>query len=200
MPKLTLGFLASHGGSNMQAIFDAVREGRLDAELGVVISNNSKATALERARTAGVPWRHLSSVTHPDPDALDQAIRDALQQHGVNLVVMAGYMKKLGPKTLEIYHGKVLNIHPALLPKYGGVGMYGIHVHEAVLAAKDKVSGVTVHLADDMYDHGRILAQREVPVEEDDTPETLAARVLKTEHQLYAETIQKIATGEIRLS
>jgi len=196
---LRLGFLASHGGSNMQAIIDAVREGRLHAKLGVVISNNSKSGAIERAKAAGIPWRHLSSVTHPDSDALDEAMLGALRENGANLLVMAGYMKKLGPKTLAAYHGRVLNIHPALLPKYGGVGMYGMHVHEAVLAAGESVTGVTVHLADDVYDHGRILAQREVPVAPDDTPETLQARVLEVEHQIYAETIQKIVEGEIVL-
>ncbi len=200
MNRLCLGFLASHGGSNMQAIIDAVHAGRLDADLGVVISNNSKSGALEKARVAGIPWRHLSSATHPEPNALDEAILSALQEHGVNLIVMAGYMKRLGPKTLEVYGGRVLNIHPALLPKYGGAGMYGMHVHEAVIAAGEMVSGVTVHLADDEYDHGRILAQREVPVLPGDTPDILQARVLESEHQLYAETIQRIATGEIPLN
>lgn len=195
--KLILGFLASHGGSNMQAIFDAVHEGQLGAQLGVVISNNSNSGAIEKAKAAGVAWRHLSSKTHPAPEALDEAILEALREHGVNLIVMAGYMKKLGPKTLEAYRGRVLNIHPALLPKFGGQGMYGMHVHEAVLAAGEKVTGVTVHIADDIYDNGRILAQKEVPVLAGDTPEALQARVLETEHRLYAETIQRIAQGEI---
>lgn len=196
---LRLGFLASHGGSNMQAIFDAVAAGRLDAELRLVISNNSKSQALERARLHGVPWRHLSSAAYPDPDALDQAILGALREHGVNVVVMAGYMKKLGPKTIAAYRNRILNIHPALLPKFGGQGMYGRAVHEAVLAAGEKVTGVTVHLADDRYDHGRILAQRETPVLPGDDPDTLAARVLQTEHRIYWETLQRIAKGEIDL-
>lgn len=199
MERLRLGFMASHGGSNMQAIFNAVREGRLDAQLGLVISNNSKSGAIEKAKAANVPWRHLSSTTHPDSDELDSAILQALKDHGVNLIVMAGYMKKLGPATLEAYRGRVLNIHPALLPKYGGAGMYGIHVHEAVLAAGDKVTGVTVHLADDLYDHGRILAQREVLVLDDDTPESLQSRVLETEHRIYADTIQQIVDGRIKI-
>lgn len=199
MKKLRLGFMASHGGSNMQAILEAIAQGRLDAEAALVISNNSTSGALEKARAAGVPWRHFSSVTHPDPQGLDLAIHDALVGHGVDLIVMAGYMKKLGPKTLERFHGRVLNIHPALLPKHGGRGMYGLHVHEAVLAAGEKITGVTVHLADDVYDHGRILSQREVEVVDGDTPETLQARVLTLEHQIYAETIQRIASGEIRL-
>ena len=197
--KLRLGFLASHGGSNVQAILDACREGRLDAEPCVVISNNSAAQVLDRAQAARVPAYHLSSQVHPDPARLDEAILATLEKHRVDVIVLAGYMKKLGPKTLARYRGRVLNIHPALLPKFGGHGMYGHHVHEAVLAAGEKESGATVHVADEEYDRGRILAQKKVPVMADDTAESLAARVLQVEHQLYAETLQRIARGEIKL-
>lgn len=197
--KLRLGFLASHGGSNVQAILDACREGRLDAEPCVVISNNSDAMVLDRAMAARIPAFHLSSHVHPEAARLDEAILATLEKHRVNLIVLAGYMKKLGPKTLARFRGRVLNIHPALLPKYGGQGMYGNHVHEAVLAAGDKESGATVHLADAEYDEGRILAQKKVSVLADDTSESLAARVLEVEHQLYAETLQRIAKGEIKL-
>jgi phosphoribosylglycinamide formyltransferase-1 len=197
--KLRLGFLASHGGSNVQAILDACREGRLDAEPCVVISNNSDAMVLDRAMAARVPAFHLSSHVHPDPARLDEAILQVLEKHRVNLIVLAGYMKKLGPKTLARFRGRVLNIHPALLPKYGGRGMYGNHVHEAVLAAGEMDSGATVHLVDEEYDEGRILAQKKLPVMADDTPESLAARVLEVEHQLYAETLQRIATGDLKL-
>jgi phosphoribosylglycinamide formyltransferase-1 len=197
--KLRLGFLASHGGSNVQAILDACREGRLTAEPCVVISNNSDAMVLDRAMAARVPAFHLSSHVHPEPARLDEAILATLEKHRVNLILLAGYMKKLGPKTLARYRGRVLNIHPALLPKYGGRGMYGNHVHDAVLAAADKESGATVHIVDEEYDRGRILAQKKVPVLADDTSESLAARVLEVEHQLYAETLQRIATGDLRL-
>jgi phosphoribosylglycinamide formyltransferase 1 len=197
--KLRLGFLASHGGSNVQAIIDACREGRLDAEPCVVISNNSDAMVLDRAMAARVPAFHLSSHIHPDPARLDEAILGVLEKHRVNVIVLAGYMKKLGPKTLARYRGRVLNIHPALLPKFGGKGMYGHHVHEAVLAAGEKESGATVHIADAEYDEGRILAQKKVPVKADDTPDSLAERVLEVEHQLYAETLQRIASGDIKL-
>jgi phosphoribosylglycinamide formyltransferase-1 len=197
--KLRLGFLASHGGSNVQAILDACRDGRLEAEPCVVISNNSDAMVLDRAMAARVPAFHLSSHIHPDPARLDDAILATLEKHRVNLIVLAGYMKKLGPKTLARYRGRVLNIHPALLPKHGGQGMFGHHVHEAVLAAGEKESGATVHIADAEYDEGRILAQKKVPVKADDTPESLAERVLAVEHQLYAETLQRIAAGEIEL-
>jgi len=197
--KLRLGFLSSHGGSNVQAILDAIHAGRLDATACVVVSNNSGAKVLQRAREAGVDAVHLSNRTHPDPDALDAAMVAALQARDVNVVVLAGFMKKIGPRMLEAYPRRMVNIHPALLPKFGGQGMYGIRVHEAVLAAGERVTGATVHLVSEEYDRGPILARAEVPVAEDDTAETLQQRVLAAEHRLYPETLQRIATGEIDL-
>jgi phosphoribosylglycinamide formyltransferase-1 len=196
---MNIGFLASHGGSNMQAIIDACKSGKLQASPAVVISNNSNSGAIGRAKTEGVPYYYLSGKTHPGPGELDDAILDAFLRHSVDIVVLAGYMKKLGPKILTHFRGRILNVHPALLPKFGGEGMFGIHVHEAVIAAGEKESGVTIHFVDEQYDTGAILAQTRVPVKPDDTPETLAARVLEQEHILYAETLQRIVTGEIPL-
>jgi len=196
---LRLGFLASHGGSNLQAILDAVKEGSLPAEVSVVISNNSRSRALERARAFGAPALHISGASEGSPEEADAAIAGALRSHGANLVVLAGYMRKIGPRVLAAYPRRIVNVHPALLPRHGGEGMYGLHVHEAVLAAGDRETGVTVHLVDDVYDHGTTLAQASVPVEPGDTPETLQARVLKTEHRLYPETLRRIAAGEIDL-
>ena len=196
---MNIGFLASHGGSNMQAIIDAVKKGTLHARPVVVISNNSDSTALERARSEGIPGFYLSGKTHPDPDTLDRAILDTLIAHNVDIVAIAGYMKKLGLKTLSHFRGRILNIHPALLPKHGGKGMYGIHVHESVIAARETESGVTIHLVNDEYDRGPIIAQVRVPVKPDDTPEILAARVLIKEHKLYPATLEGIVTGEINL-
>lgn len=196
---LQIGVLASHGGSNMQAIVDAIEAGRLDAAIVCVISNNSDSGALERARRHGLPRHHLSGRTHPDPDALDRAIRDTLRDAGADLVVLAGYMKKIGPRTLEAYSGRMLNIHPALLPRHGGRGMYGIHPHEAVLAAGDRESGATVHVVTGEYDQGPVLRQRRVPVLEGDTPATLQQRVLAEEHQLYAEVLAEFVAGRIPL-
>lgn len=195
--KLPLGVLASHGGTNLQAIIDSCLSGAIDAEVRVVISNNSRSMALERARRAGIPTAHLSGATHPNPDSLDEAIAETLQRHGVQVVALAGYMKMLGPRTLHAYRNRILNIHPALLPKFGGQGMYGERVHRAVLESGDTVSGVTVHLVDEEYDRGPIVAQAEVPVLPGDTPDTLAARVLEQEHVLYPETIQRIATASL---
>ena len=198
-PPLRLGFLASGGGTNMQAILDACGDGRLHAEPRVAIGNNSRSGALAQARSHGIPARHLSGRTHPEPDALDAAIRDALREEGVEVVCLAGYMKRVGPRTLAAYDGRILNIHPGLLPRHGGRGFYGLRVHEAVLAAGDRVSGATVHVVDEIYDHGPVLAREEVPVEPGDTPETLAARVLEAEHRLYPRTLQRIASGRIDL-
>lgn len=198
MTTLHLGFLASHGGSNMQAIIDACKRGRLDAKPCVVISNNSDSMALQRAKNEGIPRYHISSVTHPG-SLEDEEILRTLKCHGVDTVILAGYMKMLGPATLRAYRGRILNIHPALLPKYGGKGMYGKRVHEAVLAAGEKVTGVSIHIVDENYDTGPIIAQCQVPVHEGDTVDSLAERVLKHEHVLYAETLQKIADGRIAL-
>jgi phosphoribosylglycinamide formyltransferase 1 len=198
--KLRLGFLASHVGSNLQAIIDACHAGRLAADLRVVICNSSQAQVLERARDAGIPTCHLSSHTHPSEEALDDAILETLREHEVNLIVLAGYMRKLGPRTLAHYQGRVLNIHPALLPKFGGPGMYGARVHEAVIAAKEKESGATIHLVTEEYDQGPTVAQSRIPVLPNDTAESLAVRVLEVEHALYPETLARIARGEIVLA
>ncbi len=197
MKKLRLGFLASHGGSNMLAIVNAIKSGKLDAEAAVVISNNSTSGALEKAENENIPNFHVSSKTHGAEES--STICEILKKHKVDLVILAGYMKKIGDEILTEYKGKILNIHPALLPKFGGAGMYGMNVHTAVIEAQETESGPTVHLIDEHYDRGRILAQTKVPVEKGDTPETLAARVLKVEHLIYADTIQKIVTGEIVL-
>ena len=184
---------ASHGGTNLQALID----GSLDAEIKVVISNNSRSLALERARRVRIPTAHLSSMAHSDSTRLDAAIADTLTSHGVELVALAGYMRKLGLETLRRYRNRILNIHPALLPKFGGQGMYGERVHSAVLAAGERVSGVSAHLVDEEYDRGPVIAQAEVPVLPGDKPDTLAAHVLEQEHLLYPQTIQRIASGQV---
>ena len=129
---LRIAGIASHNGTNLRHIDTACRAGTLDAELVVLLSNNGDASILDYARDHGIEWRHLSSRTHPDPDALDQAIADTLRQHRVDLVFLSGYMKRLGPRTVGAFRNRVLNIHPALLPAYGGEGMYGDRVYDAV--------------------------------------------------------------------
>ncbi|MEE9574536.1 MAG: phosphoribosylglycinamide formyltransferase, partial [Gammaproteobacteria bacterium] len=181
------------------AIIDNCKAGKLNAEPAVVISNNADAGALEYAREAGIPAFHLSSKTHKDDSVLDEEITNTLETHKVDWVILAGYMKKIGPGLIEEFKGKIFNIHPSLLPKHGGQGMYGLHVHEAVLASGESETGVTIHMVDGEYDQGRILSQKRVPVEEGDDAATLAARVLKVEHELYSETLQGVIEGRVRL-
>ena len=183
----------------MQAIIDACNSGALQAIPAVIISNNSNSGALERARKEGIAHYHISGRQYHDFKELDQTILNAMIEHSVDIIVLAGYMKKLGPKTLAHFDGRILNIHPALLPKYGGKGMYGMNVHNAVIAAGETESGVSIHVVEGNYDTGPVIAQTRVPVNPTDTAETLAARVLKHEHILFPETLHKIVTGEIKL-
>ena len=194
-----LGILVSGRGSNMVAIMDACEQGRLKAKVQVVISNNADSQALVIAKQKGTHTAHLSSRTHPDPDMLDAAMLETLSSYNVDLVLLAGFMKKIGPRVLAAYKGRIINIHPSLLPRFGGQGMFGMKVHEAVIAKGEKETGVTIHLVDAEYDKGAILAQKSLAVEPDDTPESIAAKVLQLEHVLYAETIQKIIDGSIIL-
>lgn len=194
---MRLGILASHEGTTLQAVLDAVAQGRLAACVAVVISNNPESGALRRAGASGVPAVRLSSVTHPDPEQLDRAILETLTNARVDTVLLAGYMKKLGPRVLEGYRGRILNTHPALLPKFGGKGMYGSRVHEAVLAAGDRETGVSIHLVDAEYDTGPVVAQARVPVRSDDSVAALASRVQARERELLVETLAKIAAGTL---
>jgi phosphoribosylglycinamide formyltransferase-1 len=196
---LRIAVFASHGGSNLQSLIDACQSGQIAGEVVVVISNNCKAYALERARKAKIDALHLSEKRFESREIFVATLIAELENREVNLICLAGYMKFMPPEIIERVRGRVLNIHPALLPRHGGKGMYGIHVHEAVLAAGDSETGVTVHLVDHLYDHGRILGQTKVSVESGDTPESLQKRVLKSEHQFYPEVVAKIANGEIEL-
>lgn len=196
---LTIGVLASGGGTTLQTIIDACESGKLNGEVSFVISNNSDSGAAERAKKHNIPFYHVSGTTHPDFDKLDEAISEVILKHKVDIVFLAGYMKKLGQKTLKKFEGKILNTHPALLPKFGGDGMYGMNVHEAVIKAKEKESGATVHLVDNEYDTGIILSQIKVPVFPNDSPETLCERVMKAEKKQIIDVLIKIQSGEIKL-
>ena len=194
-----LGFLVSGRGSNMQVIINACIAGDLKAEPVVVITNNPDAGALTIAKNRKIPTYHLSSKTHPDPGKLDKAITKTMHDHQVDLVVLAGYMKQVGPVLLRDYKNRVINIHPSLLPRYGGKGMYGMNVHKAVIEAGEKETGATVHLVNDQYDEGLILGQRKIDVATTETAESLAKRVLEVEHALYTEILQNIVSGKIVL-
>jgi phosphoribosylglycinamide formyltransferase-1 len=199
MKRLNLVALASGGGTNLQAIISKIQAGKLNAQIKAVISNNSKSGALERARNHNIPAIHLSHKQFATPEEFDRKLLSVLKENETDLVILAGYMKMLSPTIVRAYKNKILNIHPALLPSFGGTGMYGIHVHEAVIDAGVKVTGVTVHLVDEIYDHGAIIVQKCVPVLSDDTPETLQQRVLPHEHQLYSEAIQLFAEDKVEI-
>ena len=196
---MNLGLLASHNGSIMQALIDACRSGRLRAKPVVVVSNNKESGALARARKANIPAFHLSGATRPDPAALDQEIAETLLKHDADLVALAGYMKKIGPAMLAAFPARIINIHPGLLPEFGGRGMYGKRVHEAVIASGAPETGATIHLVDEIYDHGPILGQRAIPVRQGETADSLAPRVAEVERRLYVDVIDGIIRGAIRL-
>lgn len=177
---------ASGGGSNLGALFASLSQSPL-AQVVVVLSNRKDAGALERARAVGVP-AELFTDFRSGAEWLDR-----LERHAVDLIVLAGYLKLVPPEVIAHYRGRIVNIHPALLPKFGGAGMYGHRVHEAVIAAGERQSGATVHLVDEEYDRGAILAQAIVPVEPGDSADTLAARVLRAEHQLLPAVVLRAA-------
>lgn len=196
---LRFGFLASHGGSGMRAVVDACRAGALRAIPGVLITNNVNSEAMVWAQACGVSCVHLSGRTHPSPVDLDRAITEALVAAGANLIVLSGYMRKLGPEVLARFGARILNVHPALLPRHGGQGMYGDRVHAHVLSSGDTTSGATVHLVDREYDTGPIVAQQSIPVLDGDTIETLGQRVRSAEQTLLVATLRGIEAGEIDL-
>ena len=188
-----IGVMASGGGSNFKAIIDRIGEGDLEAQCKFLITNNGGCGAVSHAESYGIPVFHISGKTHPDRAAYEAALLEVIDRYDIDLLILAGYMKALPASLIKRLPDRILNIHPSLLPKYGGKGFWGIHVHEAVIAAHDTESGPTVHLVSEEIDKGRILAQTRVPVEAADTPETLAARVLVQEHELYWRTIRDYA-------
>jgi phosphoribosylglycinamide formyltransferase-1 len=188
-----IGVMASGGGSNFKAIIDRIGEGDLEAQCKFLITNNGGCGAVSHAQSYGIPVYHISGKTHPDVAAYEAALIEVVDRYDIDLLVLAGYMKALPVSMIKRLPNRILNIHPSLLPKYGGKGFWGIHVHEAVIATHDTESGPTVHLVSEEIDKGRILAQTKVPVLEGDTPETLAARVLVQEHELYWRTIRDYA-------
>jgi formyltetrahydrofolate-dependent phosphoribosylglycinamide formyltransferase len=196
---MNIAVFASGRGSNLQAILDAVAEGRLPARVSLVVSNNSSAGALDIARSQHIPAIHLSQKFCGSEDAYVEQLLALLTRHSVELIALAGYMKKIPKQVVERYRNRILNIHPALLPSFGGPGMYGHHVHEAVIASGAATSGATVHLVDEEYDRGPIVMQKTVAVTTADTPETLAAKVLAVEHELYPQALAAFAQNRITI-
>jgi formyltetrahydrofolate-dependent phosphoribosylglycinamide formyltransferase len=193
-----IAVLASGGGSNLQAIIDHLERlgERRGGDIVFVASNRPNAGALERAARRNIPSGVLASNARPDGLSLDET----LEQHGIDLIVLSGYLRPVPPMIVARFAGRIINVHPALLPAFGGQGMYGQHVHRAVIEAGVRVTGVTAHFVDDEYDRGRIIAQWPVPVFATDDAGTLAARVLRVEHLVYPRVVDAVASGRTTLA
>jgi formyltetrahydrofolate-dependent phosphoribosylglycinamide formyltransferase len=194
---LSIAVLLSGGGRSLQNLLDRTVDGRLPATVSLVISDRAGAYGLERARDAGISAVVVRRKDYAGVEPFSAAIFDECRRAGVGLVCMAGFLQLL--RIPDDFAGRVMNIHPALLPAFGGKGMYGHHVHEAVLDFGCKVSGCTVHFADNVYDHGPVVLQRAVEVRDDDTADMLADRVFAAECEAYPEAIRRFAEGKLRI-
>ena len=183
----------------MRATLEAIAAGALQAEARILVTNNRDCSAVAVAQIHRLPWRHISALSEGGVERADEAIAEALAGADIQLVVLSGYMRKLGPRTLERFKGRILNIHPALLPRHGGQGLYGRRVHEAVQASGDTVSGASIHLVDADYDTGPVIARAEVSIRPGDRVDDIEARVRAVEPGLMVETLRKIAAGELVL-
>jgi len=193
--KLRIGVLASGGGTNLQSIIDRCQDDSLDAEIAVVICNNPDAGALERAAQAGIASRCINHRDFSSREDFDTAVVSALQESGVELVVLAGFMRIITQTFIDAFPDRVINIHPALLPSFPG-----LHVQQQAIDYGARFSGCTVHFVDGGVDTGPILIQAVVPVLQDDTAETLAARILEQEHRIYPRAIQLIAENRVHIN
>lgn len=197
--NLRLAVLASGRGSNFQAILAAIATQRLRVQVVLCISNRADAGALQIARAVQIPVAVIEEKTFANALEYASALLRQLAKHEVNFIALAGFMRKIPVEVVRLFRHRIINIHPALLPSFGGKGLYGHRVHEAVLAYGCKVSGATVHFVDEEYDTGPPILQRCVAVLENDTPETLATRVLEIEHQIYPEALQLFAEDRVRV-
>lgn len=191
-----IAFFASHNGSAAKAMTMACADGVLEATPVLLITNNTKSAALDWAKDYGVKSHVINDTNTQDIDA---TIAQMLEKSSIDMVICSGYMKLIGPKTIESVKGRILNVHPALLPLYGGRGMYGRHVHQAVFDNKDKQTGITIHLVDGEYDHGRIIAQKIIPLDSNDGVDDIESKVKAAEPGFYLETLKHILNGQIDL-
>ena len=194
---LRVAVLLSGSGTSLENLFEQIEQRALPARVVCVIASKDAAGGLARAEKRGVPAIAIPRKRHAESRAFNDALHAELAKHDVQLVACLGFLSIFEPR--ERYRGKAINVHPALIPAFSGKGMYGHHVHEAVLARGVRVTGATVHFVDDEYDHGPILLQRAVEVRDDDTPETLAARVQAVERELVPEAIRAIAEGRVKI-
>lgn len=198
-PKARVAVFISGGGTGMQSLIDASKRGDLSADIVWVVASTKKAYGLERAAKSNIERFVFRRKKYDSAEAAETDLLSRLKERQIDYIALAGYLSLLPAGVVRTYRNRITNIHPALLPKFGGKGMYGHHVHEAVIAAGESESGATVHLVNEKYDEGRILEQARVPVLRDDTPETLAARVLVEEHKLYPKVLDKLIKGAYTL-
>lgn len=196
---LNLCVFASGSGSNLKAIIKASLAGSINSRVSLVISNNSGAGALKTAAKYKIPYRHLSQKLFNTKKEFTAEILRSLKKHRVNFILLAGYMKMLDPVIIKKFKNRIINIHPALLPKFGGKGMFGIHVHEAVIAAHEQITGATVHFVNEVYDSGAVILQKQVRVKPADDSESLQKRVLRAEHKLYPEAIKLFEEKRVKV-
>ncbi len=196
---MNIAVFASGRGSNFQAILNAIDAGLLPARIVVLISNKSDAGVMEIARAHNIPTQHLSQRMFPSEEALSDAMLEALDKNHTEFIALAGYLKKIPAQVIRQYRNRIVNIHPALLPSFGGEGMYGHRVHEAVIASGEKVSGATIHLVDEEYDRGPIVLQKTVAIAQDDTADSLAVKVLKIEHEIFPLALKAFAEGRVKV-
>jgi phosphoribosylglycinamide formyltransferase 1 len=194
---MRIAVFASGGGSNLKAILDAIEDGRLPAEVALVVSDRPGAGALDRAARHGIAQAIVSPGEFAGPDAFGAGLLEVLGECEVDFVALAGYLRHVPVAVVNAFRHRMLNVHPSLLPAFGGKGLYGRRVHEAVIEYGARWSGATVHIVDEAYDTGPIVLQEPVPVLQDDTPETLAARILEVEHRIYPEAIRLFAEGKV---
>lgn len=199
MKELRVGFFVSGNGSTFEYLTEKMRDKFIPAVPAVVISSNARAFAIERAQKLDIAAFVICEQDYPDMDSYANTLLDTLQLHRVNFICLAGFLKLVPEKILTVFHDRIINIHPALLPSFGGKGMYGNRVHEAVIQSGARTSGATVHLVNKEYDRGAIIAQKTVDVMPNDTAESLGARVHAMEIKLYADTLKAIAENRIQI-
>lgn len=196
---LNIAVFASGGGSNFQALLNKKNEGLLHVNFALMVGNNSKAVSFQRAKDNDIPTLHISPSHYDNEEEYIERLTDELEFRNIDLIVLAGYMKKIPLVIVKKYENRIVNIHPGILPGFGGIGMYGMNVHESVIEYGSKISGITVHFVDGVYDHGPVILQKTLNVLDDDTPETLAKRVLILEHDNFWRAIEAIAQGRIKV-
>ncbi len=199
MPKIRLGVLVSGGGTNLQSIIDSIQSGYLPASIEVVLSNKKDAYALQRAKEHNIPTLIVLPRDFASVRQYDEEMVKILKKYNVDLVILAGFIRVLSPHFVKAFPNRIMNIHPSLIPSFCGKGFYGKKVHEQVINYGVKITGATVHFVDEGTDTGPIILQKAVQVEDDDTPETLASKVLKEEHKIYPEAIKLFAQGRLMI-